>query len=88
MPDTGTSDAGLFSLSCDAFERLLPEYARAAARGARTHERNFLPFLPWLAARTDVRTFEVAVEEAQGINTPEDLAAVESRLRSASGSPS
>ncbi|MSO50303.1 MAG: hypothetical protein EXQ49_10470 [Acidobacteria bacterium] len=88
MPDTGTSDSGLFSLSRQAFEHLLPEYARAADRGAATGERNFLPFFPWLAARTTVTTFEIAAEEAQGINTPEDLAAVESRRRSASGSPS
>lgn len=85
MPGTGTSDSGLFSLSREAFENLLPEYARAAERGAATGERNFLPFLPWLAARTTVTTFEIAAEEAQGINTPEDLAAVESRLRPASG---
>ncbi len=88
MPDTGTSDSGLFSLSREAFEHLLPEYARAAVRGAQTGERNFLPFLPWLAARTTVTTFEIAADEAQGINTPEDLAAVETRLRSASGGPS
>ncbi len=87
MPDTGTSDSGLFSLSRDAFEHLLPAYARAAERGAATGEHNFLPFLPWLAARATVTTFEIAVEEAQGINTPEDLAAFDSRLRSASGSP-
>lgn len=87
MPGTGTSDSGLFSLSREAFEHLLPEYGRAAERGTATGERNFLPFLPWLAARTTVTTFEIAAEEAQGINTPEDLAALESRLRSASGSP-
>jgi bifunctional UDP-N-acetylglucosamine pyrophosphorylase/glucosamine-1-phosphate N-acetyltransferase len=81
MPETGTSDAGLFSLSHDAFAHLLPEFARGAERGARTGERNFLPFLPWLATQTLVTTFEVAAEEAQGINTPEDLAAVEARLR-------
>lgn len=81
MPETGTSDAGLFSLSYDAFARLLPEFACDAPRGARTGERNFLPFLPWLATQTPVTTFEVGADEAQGINTPEDLAAVEARLR-------
>lgn len=84
MPATGTSDAGLFSLSRDAFEHLLPRYAQMAAAGARTGERNFLPFLPWLAAQSDVRVFEIAVDEAVGINTPEDLAFVEARLRAQS----
>jgi len=84
MPETGISDAGLFSLSRDAFEHALPEYARAAVRGARTNERNFLPFLPWLAAQAAVSTFDVAADEAQGINTREDLAAVEARLQSTS----
>lgn len=81
MPETGTSDAGLFSLSRDAFERWLPVYARDAATGARTGERNFLPFVPWAAARGSVHTFEIPAEEAQGINTPQDLADVEQRIR-------
>jgi bifunctional UDP-N-acetylglucosamine pyrophosphorylase / glucosamine-1-phosphate N-acetyltransferase len=85
MPDIGASDAGLFSLSYEAFALLLPEYARTAERGARTGERNFLPFLPWLAARRTVSTFEIPVDEARGINTPEDLAAVEQRLQDAPG---
>lgn len=84
MPDTGTSDAGLFSLSRRAFEERLPDYARVAQRGAGTGERNFLPFLTWLAGRAKVMTFEIRVEEAQGINTPEDLAEVERRLGSLS----
>ena len=81
MPQTGMSDAGLFSLSRDAFETWLPEYARVAQPGAETGERNFLPFLPWLAGRARVGTFEIDVQEAQGINTPEDLVAVEQRMR-------
>ena len=82
MPQTGTSDAGLFSLSRKAFEEWLPDYARIAQPGTGTGERNFLPFLPWLSSRASVMTFEIAAEEAQGINTPEDLASVERRLRS------
>ncbi len=82
MPQTGTSDAGLFSLSRKAFEEWLPSYAREAQLGAGTGERNFLPFLPWLSSRGKVMTFEIAVEEAQGINTPEDLSQVERRLGS------
>lgn len=77
MPDTGTSDAGLFSLSRTAFEDWLPEYAAVAPRGATTGERNFLPFIPWVSARARVVTFSIASEEARGVNTPEDLAAAE-----------
>jgi bifunctional UDP-N-acetylglucosamine pyrophosphorylase/glucosamine-1-phosphate N-acetyltransferase len=82
MPDEGESDAGLFSLAIDAFATALPAYAReAVARGARTGERNFLPFLPWLAVDADVATFEVDPAEARGVNTPDDLAIVERHLR-------
>lgn len=81
MPAIGTSDAGLFSLSRKAFDEWLPKYSAVAPQGRATGERNFLPFLPWLAERTRVTTFEIGVHEAQGINTPEDLAAVERRLR-------
>lgn len=82
MPEIGRSDAGLFSLSRAAFDRRLPEFARSAAPGALTGERNFLPFLPWLAVGPGVRTFEISAEEAEGINTPEELAAADRRLRS------
>lgn len=85
MPDVGLSDAGLFSLSREAFDRFLPEYSRAAALGAKTGERNFLPFLPWLAAQHPVRTFEIDVNEARGVNTPDDLASVEQWLRAHQG---
>ena len=88
MPAIGTSDAGLFSLSRKAFDDWLPTYSAVAPQGAGTGERNFLPFLPWLAERTRVTTFEIGAEEAQGINTPEDLAAVEQRLRLVADSPS
>jgi bifunctional N-acetylglucosamine-1-phosphate-uridyltransferase/glucosamine-1-phosphate-acetyltransferase GlmU-like protein len=81
MPPVGTSDAGLFSLSRQAFDEWLPEYSRVAPEGTGTGERNFLPFIPWLAERGSVTTFEIDVHEAQGINTPEDLSAVEQRLR-------
>ena len=83
MPSIGTSDSGLFSLSIDAFERWLPDYAATASTSIGTGERNFLPFIPWMAARGQVTTFEVDVDEAQGINTPEELAAVGQRLRQA-----
>lgn len=77
MPDVGTSDAGLFSLSRKAFAEDLTEYARSAARGALTGELNFLPFIPWVAATAPVVTFDIAPEEARGVNTPDDLAAME-----------
>jgi len=80
MPAIGTSDAGLFSLSRVAFNRWLPEFARAATPGTLTGERNFLPFLPWLAVGSAVGTFEIPAEEAEGINTPEQLATAERRL--------
>ena len=85
MPPAGTSDSGLFSLSREAFADFLPEYSLAAERGAATGERNFLPFLPWMASRRLVRTFEIPVDEARGINTPEDLAVVEQWLRGRQG---
>lgn len=82
MPVTGTADAGLFSLSRAAFLRDLPEYATTASLGPRTGERNFLPFLPWIAARAEVHTFEIDPAEAAGVNTPDDVRAAELRLLS------
>jgi len=81
MPDVGEADSGVFSLSADAYFRALPDYAAAHDRGGRTNERNFLPFLPWLAQRAAVRTIPVSdAIETLGINTPEDLAVAESHL--------
>lgn len=78
MPPVGETDAGLFSLSQRAFIDAMPEYARGVAPGTGTGERNLLPFVPWLAARAEVRTFECEDPmEALGINTPEDLSAME-----------
>jgi len=82
MPAEGESDMGLFSLSREAFERDLQEYARVVTPGHATGERNFLPFIPWLAARKPVVTFPCTDPmEAVGINTPEELQAVEAWLR-------
>ena len=51
--------------------------------GRGTGERNFLPFIPWLAGRKPVVTFPCTDPmEALGINTPEDLQQVEAWLRS------
>jgi hypothetical protein len=83
MPSVGESDMGLFSLSPDAYFDLLPHFGRETAQAAATHERNFLPFLPWLVRRgASVFTFAATNEmEAVGINTPEDRRRVEAYLR-------
>jgi bifunctional UDP-N-acetylglucosamine pyrophosphorylase/glucosamine-1-phosphate N-acetyltransferase len=83
MPEIGESDMGLFSLSADAYFSLLPEFGRATTHATGTGERNFLPFLPWLAQRGhSVMTFPSTNEfEAIGINTPEDRRRLESYLR-------
>jgi hypothetical protein len=48
----------------------------------RTRERNFLPFIPWLARTHAVVTFPCEHPmEAIGVNTPEDLARVERYLQ-------
>lgn len=81
MPAIGESDAGLFALRLSAYVQRLVEYDRGRVEGAGTGERNFLPFIPWLAARTEVRTFAVGdAREAVGINTPADLAVIEDYL--------
>jgi NDP-sugar pyrophosphorylase family protein len=86
MPDDGESDMGLFALSRDAFDQLAV-YAKEAPIGRRTHERNFLPFIPWLALRGEVVTMSATDPmEARGINTPQDLKDVEAWLR-ANGAP-
>jgi bifunctional UDP-N-acetylglucosamine pyrophosphorylase / glucosamine-1-phosphate N-acetyltransferase len=82
MPPLGESDAGVFDLSLRCFLEWLPQYAAAPAVGARTGERNFVPFAAWVAARGGVVTVPCREpEEAVGINTPDDLALVERHLR-------
>src|SRR4051812_31526638 len=56
MPPTGESDMGLFSMSPRASFELLPLYAREAVPGHGTGERNFLPFIAWMATRGVVTT--------------------------------
>jgi hypothetical protein len=83
MPAAGESDMGLFALTRQAYERDLQEYARGVRPGRGTGERNFVPFLPWLAQRALVVTVPCTDDrEAIGINTPEDLRVVEQWLRS------
>ena len=81
MPPAGESDMGLFSVSPQACVELLPLYACEAVPGAGTHERNFLPFIAWMATRGVVTTCACTdPREAIGINTPDDLAAVTAYL--------
>jgi bifunctional N-acetylglucosamine-1-phosphate-uridyltransferase/glucosamine-1-phosphate-acetyltransferase GlmU-like protein len=78
MPARGENDMGLFSLSHRAAGEWLPAYAREAPVGAATGERNFVPFVAWASARGTVATCACTDPiEAVGINTPEELAAIE-----------
>ena len=83
MPEAGESDMGLFAMTRGVYERDLPEYAHGVAPGRATGERNFVPFIPWMAARGRVVTFPCTDEqEAVGVNTPEELQLMERWLRS------
>lgn len=83
MPEHGESDMGLFALTRDTFEHDLDAYGRDLPPGRATGERNFLPFVPWLAQRRTVATFPCTDPlEAIGINTPGELRQVEDWLRS------
>ena len=83
MPRRGRERHGRCSL-CRA-RRLPRRSAGVRARGpdrTGTGERNFLPFIPWLAQRTAVDDrFRASIRiEAIGINTPDELAAGRSHL--------
>lgn len=81
LPQLGESDVGLFSLSARACREPLPDFAGAVAKGRATAERNFLPFIPWMAARDELGTLPVAHPiESMGVNTPEELARAEAEL--------
>lgn len=82
MPAEGESDMGLFGLSAKAYKALLPQFAGETSTSAFTGERNFLPFIPWVAERSLVVTFPCTDPlEALGVNTPGELAAAEAYLR-------
>jgi bifunctional UDP-N-acetylglucosamine pyrophosphorylase / glucosamine-1-phosphate N-acetyltransferase len=82
MPPIGESDTGLFALRREAYLGHLVEYDQLSSQGTSTGEKNFLPFIPWLAARADVHTFDLAdAMEAVGVNTPGERDAVERYLR-------
>jgi bifunctional UDP-N-acetylglucosamine pyrophosphorylase/glucosamine-1-phosphate N-acetyltransferase len=81
MPPVGESDTGLFGLGLGTYLERLSEFDRHAVSDGGTRERNFLPFIPWLAARAPVRTFDVPdVREAIGVNTIDDLRVLEAYL--------
>lgn len=81
MPPRGEGDIGLFAMSGAAYLNHLPVYATQASLGRETGERNFLPFIPWLAGRERVETVRASsAMEAVGINTPEELAQVARHL--------
>lgn len=85
MPEEGESDMGLFAMTRETFEQDLADYASEATPGSATGERNFLPFVPWLAQRRTVVTFPCTdPAEAVGINTPDELRRVEEWLRARS----
>lgn len=80
MPDVGENDVGLFAMTMATYYLLEHGYAQAVARGRATAERNFLPFIPWLAGFQPISTFTATdATEAIGVNTAGDaekLAAV------------
>ena len=81
MPPEGEGDIGVFALTRAAFEEDLPAFARETKTGTGTGERNFVPFVPWLAQRRTVVTIPCTdAREAIGVNTAEDLRSVESWL--------
>ena len=83
MPRTGESDMGLFALSRQTYFDRLPAYTREVELGRATGERNFLPFIPWLARTETVTTFPAEDPmEAVGVNTPLELDTVERYLLS------
>jgi bifunctional UDP-N-acetylglucosamine pyrophosphorylase / glucosamine-1-phosphate N-acetyltransferase len=79
MPPQGESDSGLFAMTRQAYVDWLPAFATSGTEvGTITHERNFLPFVPWIASRAVVRSVPVHdTIETVGINTPADLRLVE-----------
>jgi bifunctional N-acetylglucosamine-1-phosphate-uridyltransferase/glucosamine-1-phosphate-acetyltransferase GlmU-like protein len=82
MPERGESDIGLFALSAEAAFESMPRFAATARPGAGTAERNFLPFIPWIAATGAVVTIAATdVRESIGINTPEELTLVSRYLQ-------
>ena len=78
MPDVGESMPACSTCRCAAYLELAAGVRAAPAVGAGTGERNFLPFVAWVAARGPVVTVPCTEpRRGVGINTPEELARVE-----------
>ena len=72
---------GLFAMSAAVFADDLPRFAREVEPGRATRERNFLPFIRWLARTHPIDTFPCEDPmEAVGVNTPEELKLIEQYL--------
>ena len=80
MPEVGESDTGFFCFKTDVLRHLLEE----RHIGRLTGESNFLPIIP-LAARngfTVLTPHVMVLEETIGLNSKEDVAAIEAFVRS------
>jgi bifunctional UDP-N-acetylglucosamine pyrophosphorylase/glucosamine-1-phosphate N-acetyltransferase len=81
--DVGLADVGTFMLSTAGLAAAWADFADRQALGAQTHERNFLPFLPFLARRPGWAVTALPIahpDETRGLNGPEDLAYFSERL--------
>jgi bifunctional N-acetylglucosamine-1-phosphate-uridyltransferase/glucosamine-1-phosphate-acetyltransferase GlmU-like protein len=87
MPETGESDTGFFCFETAALWRLLDRLrAENGGMGTVTREFNLLPVIPLAARREVVLTPRVMrLEETVGVNTREDVAAVEAFLEASHG---
>jgi bifunctional N-acetylglucosamine-1-phosphate-uridyltransferase/glucosamine-1-phosphate-acetyltransferase GlmU-like protein len=82
LPAVGESDMGLFSLEQHAYLDSLAEFSQNSVTATLTRERNFLPFIPWIQRRAEVKTFPGGdIMESMGINTMDDLNLVAQYLR-------
>jgi bifunctional UDP-N-acetylglucosamine pyrophosphorylase / glucosamine-1-phosphate N-acetyltransferase len=86
MPGTGESDTGFFCFETAALRRLLGRLRGEGSVGTATREFNLLPVIPLAAQREVVATPRVMrLEETVGVNTREDVAAVEAFLGTSHG---
>jgi len=80
---------GLLRLEADEAAAFCAEFATQFAPHFQLHaagERNFLPFIPWIARTETVTTFAAHDPmEAVGVNTPDELVKVERYLASVPG---
>jgi bifunctional N-acetylglucosamine-1-phosphate-uridyltransferase/glucosamine-1-phosphate-acetyltransferase GlmU-like protein len=80
MPDIGIGDCGIFSFQTDYLQESLKK--QRVTFGEKTGEWNFLPILPVIDSLQDIDSFYVGNEtEALGLNTFEDLIALEKFIR-------